>query len=159
MASAVHKTPHPLSQLIASILSPLILSIGIPTLDSMLAIIRSNYAFFSPASTQETVFYLTFLLAPTILFGIILGITIAILLFAGSKLAPRTQRRNLVIATALSCALFAGELFVFLNGYQIAFYIIGNFEYQTITVLVFAIGLLFVAKSTRKPKDNAEEKN
>lgn len=141
-----HKDSGTLLHLLTSIFAPLILVIGIPVLETYFSIIRSSLYFaFEP---QELASFYALSFAPAIIFGIVLGISLAILLLKGSKL----PKRFLIVATILSVILFALEIIYMFN---IGPLFVVSFNYQIITILTFLTCLAFVLKQ-QKPTVNGE---
>ena len=133
-----HEDSGTLLHLLTSIFTPLILVIGIPVLESYFSIIRSSsYFAFEP---QELASFYALSFAPAIIFGIVLGISLAILLLKGSKLPAKYQKRYLIVATILSVILFALEIIYMFIG---PLFVV-SFNYQIIAILVFFVCLLFV---------------
>lgn len=145
-----HEDSGTLLHLLTSIFAPLILVIGIPVLETYFSIIRSGLHF--AFETQEIASFYALSYAPAIIFGIVLGISLAILLLKGSKLPAKHQKRYLIVAALLSVILFALEI--------IYMFIIGplflvSFNFQIITILTFLTCLTFVSKQ-QKPTVNGE---
>ncbi|HJI80983.1 MAG TPA: hypothetical protein OIM20_04560 [Eggerthellaceae bacterium] len=133
-----HEDSGTLLHLLTSIFAPLILVIGIPVLETYFSIIRSSLYFaFEP---QELASFYALSFAPAIIFGIVLGISLAILLLKGSKLPAKHQKRYLIVATILSVILFALEIIYMFIG---PLFVV-SFNYQIIAILVFFVCLLFV---------------
>ncbi len=144
-----HEDSGTLLHLLSSIFTPLILVIGIPVLESYFSIIRSSLYFaFEP---QELASFYALSFAPAIIFGIVLGISLAILLLKGSKLPAKYQKRYLIVATILSVILFALEIIYMFIG---PLFVV-SFNYQIIAILTFLTCLTFVSKQ-QKPTVNNE---
>lgn len=145
-----HENSGTLLHLLTSVFAPLILVIGIPVLETYFSIIRSSLYFaFEP---QELASFYALSYAPAIIFGIVLGISLAILLLIGSKLPSKDQKRYLIVATLLSVILFALEIIYMFN---IGPLFLVSFNFQIITILTFLTCLTFVSKQ-QKPTVNGE---